>query len=274
MRKVMHISDLHFGHVEPDVVTALREIEQRLRPHLIAVSGDLTQRARKREFVAAREFLDSLAAPKIVVPGNHDVPLYNVVARFLTPLERFRQYVGNEVEPAFVDEEMAVVGMNTARSLAFKGGRINRGQVRRALEIFCEIPDERIRILVTHHPFDLPGADDGDERVGRAEMAMASFRECMPDLLLAGHLHQHGIGTTAESYDLGGRTAIVVQAGTATSTRRRGTTNSFNLIRIERSDIAIERFDWSPSRKTFEIEATYRFTRRHGAWTHANIPTD
>jgi 3',5'-cyclic AMP phosphodiesterase CpdA len=274
MRKVMHISDLHFGHVDPAVATALREIERRLGPHLIAVSGDLTQRARKREFVAAREFLDSLAAPKIVVPGNHDVPLYNVVARFLTPLERFRQYMGNEVEPAFVDDEIAVVGINTARSLTFKGGRINRDQVQRALEIFCEIPDRRIRILVTHHPFDLPGPDDGNERVGRAKMAMASLRECMPDLLLAGHVHLHGVGTTAESYDLGGRSAIVVQAGTATSTRRRGTTNSFNLIRIDRSDIAIERFDWSPSRKMFEIEATYRFTRRNGAWTEANNPTD
>jgi 3',5'-cyclic AMP phosphodiesterase CpdA len=274
MRKVMHISDLHFGRVDPAVVTALREIGQRLSPHLIAVSGDLTQRARKREFVAAREFLDSLAAPKIVVPGNHDVPLYNVVARFLTPLKRFRQYVAYEVEPAFVDNEIAVAGINTARSLAFKGGRINRDQVKRVLEIFCRVPDERIRILVTHHPFDLPDANDGNERVGRAKMAMASLRECMPDLLLAGHVHQHGIGTTAESYDLGGCSAIVVQAGTATSTRRRGATNSFNLIRIDRSDIAIERFDWSLSRKTFEIEATYRFTRRNGAWAEANIPTD
>ena len=86
MRKVMHISDLHFGRTDPAVVMALRETERRLVPHLIAVSGDLTQRARKHEFVAAREFLDSLAAPKIVVPGNHDVPLYNVIARFLTPL--------------------------------------------------------------------------------------------------------------------------------------------------------------------------------------------
>ena len=274
MRKVMHISDLHFGRADPAVVTALREIEQRLSPHLIAVSGDLTQRARKHEFVAAREFLDSLAAPKIVVPGNHDVPLYNVVARFLTPLERFRQYVGSEVEPVFVDNEIAVVGINTARSLTFKGGRINRAQVKRALEIFCESPDERIRILVTHHPFDLPDAPDGNEPVGRATMAMASFRECMPDLLLAGHVHLHGIGTTAERYDLAGRSAIVVQAGTATSTRHRGATNSFNLIRIDLSDISIERFDWSPTRKGFEIEATYRFTRRDGAWTEANVSTD
>jgi 3',5'-cyclic AMP phosphodiesterase CpdA len=274
MRKIMHISDLHFGRVDSAVVTALLELEQRLSPHLIAVSGDLTQRARKREFVAAREFLESLAAPKIVVPGNHDVPLYNVVARFLTPLQRFRQYVENEVEPAFVDNEIAVVGINTARSLTFKGGRINRAQVKRALEVFCRVPNERIRILVTHHPFDVPDAPEGNEPVGRATMAMASFRECMPDLLLAGHVHLHGIGTTAERYDLGGNSAIVVQAGTATSTRRRGATNSFNLIRINQSDIAIERFDWSPIRNMFEIDSTCRFTRRDREWVETNVPTD
>lgn len=91
---------------------------------------------------------------------------------------------------------------------------------------------------------------------------------------IAGHVHQHGIATTAESYDLGRRSAILVQAGTATSTRRRGATNSFNLIRIDRSDIAIERFDWSLPRNTFEIEATYRFARRDGAWTQATVATD
>ena len=104
-------------------------------------------------------------------------------------------------------------------------------------------------------------------------MAMESFRECMPDLLLAGHVHLHGTGTTAERFDLEGRSAIVVQAGTATSTRHRGEPNSFNLIHIDQAAVAIERFDWSRTRKTFEITATSRFMRRDGAWTEVNIPT-
>lgn len=273
MRKLMHISDLHFGHVDPDVVRALLEIEKRLAPHLIAVSGDLTQRARKREFVAARGFLDSLAAPKLIVPGNHDVPLYNVFARFVTPLKRYRQFVEKDVEPVFVDNEIAVVGINTARSLTFKDGRINRDQVRRVLEVFCEMPDERIRIVVTHHPFDLPDTADEDGTVERAPMAMESFRECMPDLLLAGHVHLHGTGTTAERFDLEGRSAIVVQAGTATSTRHRGEPNSFNLIHIDQAAVAIERFDWSRARKTFEITATSRFTRRDRQWIEVEATT-
>ena len=185
----MHLSDLHFGRTDPAVVTALRQIAQRLAPDLIAVSGDLTQRARKREFVAARGFLDSLAAPKIVVPGNHDVPLYNVVARFFGPLERYRRHLAPEVEPAFVDDEMAVVGINTARSLTFKGGRINRSQVQRAIALFCATSDERIRILVTHHPFDLPGRRGTTHLVGRAAMAMSTSasacRTCFsPDICI------------------------------------------------------------------------------------------
>jgi 3',5'-cyclic AMP phosphodiesterase CpdA len=205
------------------------------------------------------------------VPGNHDVPLYNVVARFLAPLERYRRLLSPDVEPAFVDDEMVVVGANTARSLTFKRGRINRGQVERAIELFCGTPGNRVRILVTHHPFDLPGTRDGHELVGRAAMAMSGLRECAPDLLLAGHLHRHGIGTTAERYDFGGHSAIVVQAGTATSTRGRGARNSFNLIHVARSDVAIDRFDWSPGKEAFELDSTCRFLRRDGAWTPAGV---
>lgn len=270
VRKILHLSDLHFGRTDPAVVTALRQIAQRLDPDLIAVSGDLTQRARKREFVAARAFLDSLAPPKIVVPGNHDIPLYNIAARFLRPLERYRRHLTFEVEPVFVDDEIAVVGLNTARSLTFKGGRVNRDQVQRAIVLFCGTSDERIRILVTHHPFDLPGMRETTHLVGRAAMAMATLGECLPDLLLAGHLHLHGTGTTADRYDLGGHSAIVVQAGTATSTRIRGAQNSFNLIHVDRGTIAIDRFDWLSTRKSFNLDSTCRFFKRDGEWKRAD----
>lgn len=271
MRKLVHLSDLHFGRTSDAVVAALRQVIGRLDPHLIAVSGDLTQRARKREFVAARQFLDSLAAPKVVVPGNHDVPLYNVIARFLTPLDRYRMHLSDDVEPSYVDDEIAVVGVNTARSLTFKRGRINREQVKRVAGVFCDDDTgSRVRVLVTHHPFDLPEAHDDTELVGRAGMAMSRLRECAPDVLLAGHLHHHSIGTTAERYDLGGHSAIVVQAGTATSTRVRATANSFNLLHIDRHAVAIERFDWSPDASSFATAAHVRFVRRGREW----VPVD
>ena len=270
VRRIMHMSDLHFGRTDPEIVSAVQRSAQQLAPDLIAISGDLTQRAREREFVQAQAFLHTLPDPKIVVPGNHDVPLYNIVARFLAPLERYKRIVSMETEPSFVDDEIIVVGVNTARSLVFKGGRINREQVKRVARMFCGASSQQVRILVTHHPFDLPHGGDSTDLVGRAAMAISSLRECAPDVLLAGHVHEPGTGTTAEHYDLGGHSSIIVQAGTATSTRVRGSPNSFNLIQLDHSDVAVERFEWSTSSRAFSRSSTCSFTRRMGAWARVN----
>src|SRR5688500_13517011 len=125
MRTLVHLSDLHFGRIDPAVVAPLAEAVRAARPDLIAVSGDFTQRARRTEFEAARAFLDALEPPKLLVPGNHDVPLWNVAARFLTPLTRYRHYITPELEPEHEDEEMIALGINTARALAWGEGRIN-----------------------------------------------------------------------------------------------------------------------------------------------------
>src|SRR5882724_10025919 len=115
--------------IDYSVIGPLSQTIAEIDPDLIVVSGDLTQRARTREFVEARMFLDSLPTPQIVVPGNHDVPMHNVYARFLQPLTKYRKYITEETEPFYLDEEMAVVGINTARSLTTKHGRINQKQI-------------------------------------------------------------------------------------------------------------------------------------------------
>lgn len=264
MRKILHLSDLHFGRTDPAVVAAVREIAHALDPQLIVVSGDLTQRAREHQFMAARAFLDSLRAPTLVVPGNHDVPLYNVAARFLRPLRRYEKYITADVQPVFVDDEIAVVGIRTARSLTWKGGRINRGQAERAREIFCAAAQKQVRILVTHHPFDLPQQLSASALVGRAAMAMAWWGECAPDLLLAGHLHLHGAGTTVRPRQRGA--AIVVQAGTATSTRVRGEQNSFNLIHVSSEAVDVDRYGLTAHGNSFAPESTTRFARAADGW--------
>jgi 3',5'-cyclic AMP phosphodiesterase CpdA len=265
MRKLAHLSDLHFGRVDMTVVDALRNCLEAIAPEVIAVSGDLTQRATAHQFAAARRFLDSLPAPAVVVPGNHDIPLHNVFARFLTPLARYRRFVASEAEAAFVDDEIVVVGVNTARSNVFKGGRINVEQVLRARRIFHEVGRERLRVLVTHHPFQLASMQRRD-RVGRADMALAQLRECMPDILLAGHMHAHEIGTTARRNESGRPSALVVQAGTATSTRGRGERNSFNLLYLERHAVRVCRYDWKPEEAAFTPAAPRRYVRRGIEW--------
>nr|MBA3439019.1 metallophosphoesterase [Pyrinomonadaceae bacterium] len=259
MRTLVHLSDIHFGRVDYAIIEPLITSVHDVKPDLVAISGDLTQRARTRQFQEARGFLDSLPQPQLVVPGNHDVPLYNVFDRFFQPLDRYLRYITDDLEPFYVDEEIAVVGINTARSFTRKYGRINEHQVARVRERMCLLKPEMTKIIVTHHPFDLPEGFSQREIVGRARMAMRTFAECGADLLLAGHLHVSHTGHTATRYKISGHSALVVQAGTATSTRGRGEANSFNVIRIDHPHITVERFTWQTDRRVFTLFSTESF---------------
>ena len=115
MRKIVHISDIHFGRIDYGAVELVVEKIRELQPHLVVVSGDLTQRAKSRQFIEAKRFLDRLPQPQIVVPGNHDVPLYNVYDRFVNPLEKFKKYIISDLTPTYFDDEMAVVGVRSGR---------------------------------------------------------------------------------------------------------------------------------------------------------------
>ncbi|WP_133501914.1 metallophosphoesterase family protein [Cognatilysobacter terrigena] len=267
MRTVVHISDLHFGRVEPALLDPLRRAIVDAKPDVVVVSGDLTQRARSAQFEEARDFLATLPGPQIVVPGNHDVPLYDVARRFLSPLTRFHRYITDVEMPVYIDDEIAVVGVNTARSLTFKGGRINVDQVREIEQHFHGLPEHVTRIVVTHHPFDIPEGGDEEDVLGRAPMAMAEFAKAEVDVFLSGHLHRSNIGTTAHRYRIEGFAALVVQAGTATSTRERDEANAFNVLRIGATDaLQVQTWRWSAERSAFvpEAETDYRYVHGTG----------
>jgi len=266
MRTVVHLSDIHFGAVNEAIIAPLIRTINELKPDVVAVSGDLTQRARSHQFKEAREFLDSLPKPQIVVPGNHDIPLHNVFMRFAHPLEKYRRYITGELRPFYADDEIAILGINTARSLTIKGGRINKTQVAWLREKFCSFAPSVIKILVTHHPFDLPEGHDDEDLVGRARMAIRELSACGADLFLAGHLHISHTGHTAKRYKFAGRAALVVQAGTATSTRARGEGNSFNVIRLSGSELTIDRMEWRLAHATFTASVTDRFRRVSAGW--------
>ncbi|QGZ42003.1 3',5'-cyclic AMP phosphodiesterase CpdA [Pseudoduganella flava] len=266
MRTLVHLSDIHFGRVDDRLLAPLRATVEAVQPHVVVVSGDLTQRARSAQFQAARAWLDTLPQPQIVVPGNHDIPLYNVAARFLTPLTKYRRYITPNLAPEYVDDEIAVMGLNTARSLTIKDGRVNRDQVARLQERMAKVDQRLTRIVVTHHPFDLPEQFDEDDLVDRAPMAMEAFARCGVDLLLAGHLHASHSGNSARRYKIAGYAALVVQAGTATSTRGRGETNSFNVLRIDQEEIQVERYGWKEETGAFEVVTIEVFRRAGNSW--------
>jgi 3',5'-cyclic AMP phosphodiesterase CpdA len=265
MRTIAHISDLHFGKTDPSVLPFLRRAILEANPDVVVVSGDLTQRARRKEFADARAFLQTLPRPQIVVPGNHDVPLYNIVSRWLTPLRNFRQYITEDLEPAFIDPEVAVVGVNTARSWSFKEGRINEQQVSNSCRRLTALADDVVRVVVTHHPFQLPDSGTGHGIIGRAEMAMTAFSNCKVDLVLSGHLHLSGAATSV-GYGKLGRSTLLVQAGTATSSRRRDEPNAFNIIRIDRPTISVEHVAWNAQGQAFLPTSRRVFLAAPSGW--------
>ncbi len=266
MRTIVHLSDLHFGRVDQRLIEPLIRTVKGIEPDLLAVSGDLTQRARSHEFRAARAFLNLLPQPQIVVPGNHDIPLHNVFKRFLQPLTKYRQLITKDIEPFFADDEIAVVGVSTARSLVVKGGRINTGQVARIRAKLCSFQEGVVKVVVTHHPFDLPDGFKERDLVGRSRMAMTRLAECGADIFLAGHLHVSHTGHTAMRYQIHGHSALVVQAGTATSTRGRGEVNSFNVLRVEHPEITLERFEWEVDGGNFVSSGEEHFRHTVAGW--------
>jgi len=267
MRTIVHLSDLHFGRLDARIIRPLVDRIGDVAPDLIAISGDLTQRARTHQFHEARAFLDQLRFPTLVVPGNHDVPLFNVAARLLDPFGGYRRHISADLEPAHVDDEMAVLGLNTARALVGGGrGRLNVQQVGRAVSQLQQLGSDPMKVIVTHHPFDIPAGVSERQLVGRANLAMSRLAEVGADLFLAGHLHVSHVGRTAERYQIAGHSALVVQAGTL-STRGRGELNTFNVLRFARPEMTVERYSWQTGERRFEQSFVGKFHHTSQGWT-------
>lgn len=269
MTRILHLSDLHFGAHDDRLVEAVDWQADQLKPDLIVISGDFTQRARTEQFRDACAFLDGLRErghEVLGVPGNHDVPLYDVLRRFLSPLARYRRFIDDTLCPFIELPGVAVLGINTARSLTFKDGRINKEQVAFIRETFARTPSESFRVLVTHHPlFALRIGDEVERAIGRQELALNAIEDSGVDMLLAGHAHH---ASSQDAGDLVTRAGgvLVVQAGTATSTRVREQEQSFNAIDIAEGSATITVHAWTG--EDFTAKDTQRYDWREGRWVH------
>lgn len=272
MSVLLHLSDTHFGTEQAPVIEALVALAQRLRPDLVVLSGDITQRARPAQFKAARAFVDRLGAPWLAIPGNHDISLLDPLTRLLRPYARFRAAFGPDLEPCHESAELLVLGVKTTRRRRHKHGEVSSAQIERVASRLRSAREEQLRVVVVHQPVAVPTAAEEANLLRGSLPARLAWAEAGADLVLGGHIHLPFVmplpGTA--------RAAWAVQAGTAVSSRvRHGVPHSVNVVRWERDAgrprsgdsacegrggrrIAVEQWDYSEAAQDFVQAAITR----------------
>lgn len=269
MLRLLHISDLHFG---PPYVARVGEavlrVAPQLEPHVIVVSGDLTQRAKREQFAAARDFLNLLpAVPRVVVPGNHDVPLFRVCERLATPHKLYSEYMSQQLNTVLRLDQAVLVGLDsTSPRRAVTNGRLRVDQLDFCRKAFSDAAAQAARIIVAHHHF-APAPDYlHDQTMPKARRAINRFVDLGVEMILGGHLHRAYIGNSLDFYpgNHRDRGIVIVQCGTTTSRRGRGRErekNSFNLIDIDGEMIHITHFMYFDEDDRFAPLSRYTFPR-------------
>lgn len=273
MTTLAHLSDLHFGRLHREVGEALLSELHRAQPDLIVVSGDLTQRARRREFLEARSYLERLPRPPVVVPGNHDLPNWNLFRRFSHSTHRFRRYIEPRRFPYQERGEIAVLGVNTTRPFGWYWdwgrGRISLRQILQIRETFLPLPRSRLKVVVTHHPFLRPPQEERRHLVLGPRGVLRLLAECGVDLLLAGHFHKiHSDVAVTRCPDAPG--IVVAQTSTSTSHRTRAEPNAYNWFEYKAGRLRVVVHAWQD--RSFQPLSETVYEKAAGSWTRLMEP--
>lgn len=253
MTRILQFSDTHFGTERKPVVEAALDLARNLNPDLVVLSGDITQRARRAQFAAARKFIERLSLPVLAVPGNHDIPLFNVFARVLNPYGNYKRALGAVLEPVYETPGLMAIGVNTTRPGRRKDGEISDAQIARVAQRLRQARPGQLRIVVAHHPVRAKVESDLSNLLIGRERALAAWGQAGVDLILGGHIHlPYVLPLTAAGQPAG----WIVQAGTTCSRRVRGSVpNSVNVIRCENEGgqqaCHVERWDYAEGTHAF-----------------------
>lgn len=248
---LLQISDTHFGTEQPPVVAALEAHVQEFGADLLVLSGDITQRARNSQFAAAQAFVKRLEGYGIphtlVIPGNHDLPLYNLPVRFLQPYGNYRRHFGRDLEPIFENDELLVIGLNTTHPRRHKDGLVSSSQVRKVADRLQRCAPDKLRIVVAHQPFGSMEISDLSNLQHGALAALVRWADHGLDMVMGGHIHLPYVLPLSNQYPSLSREIWIVQAGTTLSSRVRGSSpNSFNRVLVEPDkQVRVERWDFN-----------------------------
>lgn len=257
MTLLVQISDPHFGTEQAPVVEALVRLVCEQAPSIAILSGDITQRARRSQFRAARAFVDRLRVPHVLaVPGNHDIPLYNLAARVALPYAEFRRAFGSDLEPVFESDAVLVVTLNTTRPYLHEKGAVSARQVERVARRIERAGASQLRIVVTHQPVSVTRSEDRADLLHGHARAARRWAAAGADLILGGHIHLPFVQPLHEALRGLPRAVWAVQAGTAVSSRVRSDAgNSVNLIRCADASLprrcSVERWDYDAAADRF-----------------------
>ena len=261
--RVAHLSDPHFGTVVPAVRDALLGELQTHPPDLILITGDITQRARRDQFVEARSFLDALPrVPRLCLPGNHDLPLFDVITRMVKPYDHYCWYISQDLQPEFVDERVAVLCVDATSRLRHKDGALTPSQIERTAERLAEL-DRPFSIVATHQPLAAVVNTDVRNVARGAGQALDRWIAAGADLFVGGHIH---LPYCIEVHMTDRRqSSVLLQAGTCLSRRiRNGIQNSYNLVTLQRDGterrMAIERRDYDAASGRFVLALQHEAT--------------
>lgn len=245
MSLVLQVSDTHFGTERAIALAALRELCAAQRPDLLLVTGDITQRARAREFEAARACFESLPVPaRLLLPGNHDIPLFDLLTRAVDPYRRYARAFGRALEGEFLRDDLLLLTVKTTRRWRHVHGELSERQIERVAARMARAAPGQLRLVAVHQPVASVAPADAHRLLRGGERALEAWAAAGVDAVLGGHLHLPGVVALHASRPQLARAIWAVQAGTALSHRLRdGIGNSVNLIhagaqaRVERWDL-------------------------------------
>jgi 3',5'-cyclic AMP phosphodiesterase CpdA len=225
---LLQISDPHFGTEQLPVVEALVSLSREQQPDLVVLSGDITQRATQDQFRAARAFMDRLRVPFLAIPGNHDIPLFDLSARLLNPYSRFQRAFGNVLEPIHDSADLLVLCVNTTRWYRHVNGEVSMAQIDRVAAVLTQASPRQLRVVVVHQPVAVMRAADAHDRLRGYELALPRWAQTGGDIVMGGHIHLPYLKALPNLP----RPMWAVQAGTSVSSRiRDGMANSVNIVR-------------------------------------------
>jgi 3',5'-cyclic AMP phosphodiesterase CpdA len=264
LTRILHLSDVHFGTVADRLVAPFLDLAHRLSPDLCVVSGDMTQRARTDQFQAARAFVDRLPKPVLLVPGNHDMPLWNLPVRVVAPFARYRRVFGPETEPVVRLPNAVVQGVNTANPFVWKAGQLRPSSIRRIASSFSHAAPGQWRVVVMHHA-PVPAADGTPADIADPDATLAALAHTGADVVLSGHTHMPHTGFAETAAGV-----LFLQVGTALSTRLKTGTNDAALVTLTPGLARVESWLYSSASASFQPGPDLTYARPQTAWQKVN----